>query len=184
VTSGVHQTPAMKQFAEWFDAPPSSREHAFLRDEGWLGGEIVEVRYILGRLLGHNLFRESDDAVHRRLVKFIAEITSKEGAALVCEISDWQMLRSILRYRFETEIAGSKARKPREVFALETFLCHPEISLAELANQVGTTEKQLCRMTNLNYARSAPTRNRNRRKLETSRERKHLKTAKRRSSEP
>src|SRR5262249_54289709 len=103
----VKHNAAMKQFAEWFDAPPSSREHAFLRDEGWLAGCHVVVSYCLGRLLDVNLFREADASVHQRLVKFIEKISSKEGAALFSDVFDWQMARAILRYRFATEIAGS-----------------------------------------------------------------------------
>jgi hypothetical protein len=152
----------MNDLARAFDAPPTSREHRNLADSAWLGGYLVSVRYYLGRLLNKNLFRESDAKVQRRITAFIAATASKEGASLVADEGSWQLSEPILRFRYETEINGESKRKPREVAAIEAFLQNPSVELADLAQIVGTTEKQLRRMSLLNFARAMPARSRNR----------------------
>jgi hypothetical protein len=153
----------MDALARAFDAPLASRDHRVLAESAWMGGYLVSVRYYLGRLLNKNLFRESDAQVEHRIATFIDATTSKEGASLVAQEGSWQLSEPILRFRYEAQINGESKRKPREVAAIEAFLQNPSITLGELARKVGTTEKQLCRMSLLNVARALPARSCNRR---------------------
>jgi hypothetical protein len=148
----------MDALATAFDAEPNSEEHRRLLESVPLGGAFVEVQYYLGRLLRRNLFRQSYEEVHRRLVSYMRTITSREGARFLADEGDWSLSAPLLRFRFERDILGSTQRLPREVMAVEEFLTNPSITLTELARKVGTTEKQLCRMTQLNYARALPIR--------------------------
>ena len=47
--------------AAHFDAPVDSREHWVLRETARDGGDLIEGRYLLGVLIGANLFRVSDN---------------------------------------------------------------------------------------------------------------------------
>ena len=58
--------------ARSFDAPVHSDQHIALRDSAWMGGHYVEGRYLLGMLVGENLFEKSNDEYLRRLHDFIA----------------------------------------------------------------------------------------------------------------
>src|SRR5437868_794805 len=90
--------------AEWFDAPLSSREHAMLRDTGWLAGNISTVRYSLGRLLGRNLFRNTDAEVSDVLRSYVEKRISKTAAALVVDdwYHAWMLFDPLLQYDFHT----------------------------------------------------------------------------------
>jgi hypothetical protein len=158
----------MEILAEYFDAPPSSREHMILRDECWLGGDLIEVRFYLGRLLKQNLFRESNDDVGRTLIAYLKTTTSAEGAALVADegLHAWQVVVPVLKYRFESEVEGARKPPPREAAAIEAFLKNPAIGSQDLARAARTTEKQLNRMTDLNLARALPHRTSNRREVQ------------------
>ncbi|MGH7138950.1 MAG: hypothetical protein ACREHD_24660 [Pirellulales bacterium] len=48
-----------KVIADDFDTPVDSPEHALIRSTAWMGGDLVEGRYLLGILTGTNLFRMS-----------------------------------------------------------------------------------------------------------------------------
>jgi hypothetical protein len=148
----------MDALAAAFDADPNSEEHRRLVELVPLGGEFVEVQYYLGRLLGRNLFRESYAEVHRRLVSYMRTMTSRDGARLLADEGDWYLSAPLLRFRFESELLGASTPKPRKVIAIEEFLKNPKITSSELARLVGTTEKQIARMTLLGYARALPRR--------------------------
>jgi hypothetical protein len=158
----------MDSLATAFDAEPNSEEHRRLAESVWLGGAFVEVRYYLGLLLKRNLFRESHSEVDRRLIAFMKTITSREGARLLADDRSWYLAVPLLRFRYESELLGSAKRKPRNVMAVEEFLKDPSITLSALASRVGTTEKQLSRMTELRYARALPRRVQARRELRKS----------------
>lgn len=73
----LHKTGHMENLARAFDQPIDSQEHHDLATTAWLGGDLVTVRYWLGRLLRRNLFRESDDVVKHSLQKYLLKIGCK-----------------------------------------------------------------------------------------------------------
>lgn len=124
------------------------------------GGDLITVRYSLGRLLGCNLFRHSDAEVSEELRSYVKKRISRTAGALVDDdgLQAWKLFDPILRFDFLTIVEGSKHKKPRDVAAVEAFLRDPSITLADLAREVGTTEKQLNRMSHLGFARALYTR--------------------------
>lgn len=125
-----------------------------LADTALMGGVLIGVRFYLGRLIGKNLFGESQVEVEELLVKYISQRTSAAGGELVRGLSGWSIAQDILRYEFEKQSGKSayRARKliPKAMLAVELFLKNPSISMAQLAKEVGTTEKQLARNSLLN----------------------------------
>ena len=78
--------------------PFESHEHATLEQTALLGGPLVSVRFYLGRLLGKNLFRESDAEVGQRLHEFIATLTSPAGGELMRRPEYGDVAYEVLRY--------------------------------------------------------------------------------------
>lgn len=153
----------MKTYTEFFDAPLSSREHLMLRNEGWLVGARVTVRYYLGRLLGVNLFRKSDAEVTAELTAYIEKTISKTAADLIAvdPMQVWMLFDPILRNRFESQIERREKPTPREVQAVEIYLKNIAMTSSELAIQLKTTQKQIDRLSSLRFARSLIARARN-----------------------
>ena len=143
----------MESLARSFDCPVDSREYTDLAESIWLGGSSLTVRFYLGRLLGRNLFRETNAEVEQRLVEYMSSLTSAAGGELVRGGQGWGIASEILRYRFEMQTKGTSALKRRSIAAIETFLSNPSLTLAELANELRTTEKQLARISGLTVAR-------------------------------
>ncbi|HEX4146643.1 MAG TPA: hypothetical protein VHY91_24285 [Pirellulales bacterium] len=144
---------ALDELARRFDLPIDSPEHIDLVETAWFGGELVSVRAYLGRLLERNLFRESDAEVERRMVDYISSLTSKAGGALFRDPQGWMIASSILRFRFEMQTKARSALNARRIAAVEAFLANPSTTLAQLAKQLKTTEKQLNRNSDLTVAR-------------------------------
>ena len=151
----------MDILAERFDLPESSPEHRDLAESCWMGGELVSLRYYLGRVLRRNLFRESDTQLEKHLVAWLKKRTSVSHANLLRDPQYWQIPDAILRFEFERDTGRSPCGKPREIAALLAVLKKPSITMPELANVVGTTEKQLKRMTTLGLLLAAPVKRRN-----------------------
>ncbi len=143
----------METLAQEFDAPVTSPEHRRMADGAWLGGELVKVRYYLGRLTKRNLFREPDAKVERRLKAWLADRTSKDGAAIASRVEAWQVSATVLRFEFEQQEHLPETQNRREVAAILAYLTDPTISDTDLARRVDTTEKQLARMSTLSDAR-------------------------------
>ncbi len=118
-----------------------------------MGGSSVSVRFYLGRLVGRNLFRESDAEVEVRLADYVSQLTSATGANLSHSLQGWDVAGDILRYRFEIKTKGKSCLKRLHIASIETFLTDPSLTFAELAQKVGTTEKQLNRNASLTVAR-------------------------------
>ena len=137
--------------AEAFDAPVDSEKHQMLRDTAWMGGQLISVRYYLGRLIDRNLFRSSDTDVSAALEAFLADITSKQGAALLTSagLQGWFAAELLLRDIFEQKILDKSSRNSRHVAAVRYFLCNPRRTDEEIARAAGTTIKQLRRNTAL-----------------------------------
>lgn len=143
----------MENLANYFDLPFDSPEHSFLAEEAWIGGELVSVRFYLGRLIRRNLFRLSDTDVEEHLVQYISSVTSTAGGELMRGNQGWMIASQIVRYRFETQAKGSSALKAKNIAAIEAFLTNPKVTMAQLAVELKTTEKQLARISNLKLAR-------------------------------
>src|SRR3712207_533408 len=74
---------ALSHAAALFEAPLSSPEHASLRDTAWMGGALVEGRYLLGRLLRRNFFLLDDDDFQVALQQYFCASISAEVAEIL-----------------------------------------------------------------------------------------------------
>ncbi|MBL8869225.1 MAG: hypothetical protein JNK90_05495 [Planctomycetaceae bacterium] len=152
----------MDNCATRFDAPASSDFHAELRSTAWMGGSLVEGRYLLGMLLGTNLFRFDTEGYLRELNMYISTTISDQAAAVFCNISALDALIPYLRMKYELETDLPRLASPEELGpprnerlerAIEYLLNNLHASLQEIANHLGTTEKQVVRLTDLKWAR-------------------------------
>ena len=142
---------------ELFDEPVDSPSHTFLREEGWLGGDLVVGRYVLGMLLGENLYRLSNDQYAARLHRFLSERVSTAAAEIFGSLSECGHVIPYLRrlYREETRNPPLPVRNDREEAALTYLLHNLGATNAELATAIDSTEKQILRISALTAARSA-----------------------------
>jgi hypothetical protein len=139
---------AMEIHAREFDEPVNSEAHCCLAEYGWIGGNFVTVRYWLGRLLDHNFFRESDEAVTAAMQRYFASRGCAAGAVLVRDLQAWSAAALVLqRHAAATLPHCAQPRNPRLAAALEAVMINPEIPDAELAAFANTTEKQIARMS-------------------------------------
>ncbi|MBN8599785.1 MAG: hypothetical protein J0M26_01950 [Planctomycetes bacterium] len=145
-----------------FDAPASSDFHAELRSTAWMGGGLVEGRYLLGMLLGTNLFRFDTEGYLRELHMYISRTISEQAAAVFCDLSALDALMPYLRMKYELEtdlprLASREEHGPprndRLERAIDYLLHNLHASLQEIANHLGTTEQQVVRLTEIKWAR-------------------------------
>jgi len=141
--------------AECFDAPPDSDKHAGLRDSAWMGGDLVEGRYLLGMLTRENLFKVSDSQYVRKLRSFVSTNVSASAANIFCRLPACQCLIPYLRrlYHTQTTYTPMPSRNDRVEAAVAHFLHNLDASDAEIAAAIGTTEKQVLRISDLSAAR-------------------------------
>ena len=149
---------SMETLAKIFDLPETSEKYQALAAETWLGGSGIVVRYFLGRLLVRNLFRESNSEVEQHIISWLLGRASKSGVLLMNSSDLWTFGAELTRDEFEVSQNRSTTLNAREAAAVLAFLRDPTITIAALANLVGSTEKQLGRMTLLNYVRALPSR--------------------------
>lgn len=140
--------------ADRFDAPVNSPEHAELRDTAWMGGRLTEGRYLLGMLIGKNLFRRTDQQVVegyvRELQKYIEQEVSNQAAELFANSRYDQVLIPYLRlvyHRNPDWPPMDVERRQREERAMEYVLFNLDATVDDLANYLGTTVKQVQRLT-------------------------------------
>ncbi len=128
-----------------FDAPLDSPEHIQLRRELWLGGAYVEGRYLLGRLLQRNFFREShaDFLATRRA--HLQEVAGPGGARILMDDLDLGVM--ILQYQCRRFGDIPHRNKPKILEAYWAIVNNPTLSDAQIAEQIGTTEKSVARMS-------------------------------------
>jgi hypothetical protein len=139
----------METLAHKFDQPIESREHQDLASTAWMGGELVSVRYWLGRLLRHNFFRESDDAVKHALRNYFAANGCEKGSRLASDYQSWRPLATLLQHEVELSEGCQLTKNSRLVLALQAIMANPELTDAQLAAIAKTTEKQIARMTDV-----------------------------------
>lgn len=137
----------MNQLAEMFDSPLDSPEHIQLRSEGWLGGPSVEGRYLLGRLLQRNFFKESDadflSAMHDHLAKAAGPI----GAKILMDDLDIGVI--ILKHQCRRFADIPPPSKPKVLDAYWAIVTNPTLSDVQIAEQIGTTVKTVGQMSYL-----------------------------------
>ncbi|PQO37056.1 hypothetical protein C5Y96_07815 [Blastopirellula marina] len=137
-----------------FDAPVDSPEHAELRDTAWMGGSLSEGMYLLGMLAGKNLFRQTSEQVVEDYVSELREYTkqhvSEQAAAIFCNSRiDWALIPYLrLAYHRNPDWPPMNVeRKQREERAMEYLLFHLDATVDDLADHLGTTVKQVQRLT-------------------------------------
>lgn len=98
----------MEDLAWAFDQPVQSKEHQDLANTAWIGGDLVTVRYWLGRLVQRNFFRESDGAVGEALHNYLVSIGCAKGAQLVSDFQVWSAIVPFL----ESQVKAGEGRPP------------------------------------------------------------------------
>jgi hypothetical protein len=113
-----------------------------------MGGQVVSLRYYLGRLIHRNLFRVSDEAVSSELQRYLSKATSKQGAAVIrsAGVRGWAAAELLLRDTFERRFLGESSCNAKHVAAIRSLLSNPALSLDEIASEARTTVKQLNRL--------------------------------------
>lgn len=122
-------------------------EHRFRREDGWLGGSYVELPYFLSCLTMNNYVRTPfatwDPAVREYVRK-----TTPDAAWIAASSYFHDFAVLILRELYRQSELGRQypirpERRPEK--ATRFVICHPALTLEELASQFGTTVKQLQR---------------------------------------
>lgn len=114
-----------------------------------MGGDLISVRYWLGRLLRHNYFRESNGAVRDALRKYLSDNGCEKGSRLVSDLQSWSPIADVLRHDVEVIEGRTPTKNLRLVAALKALLANPDLTNAELATIAETTEKQIAKMTDV-----------------------------------
>lgn len=138
----------LEALAQSFDEAPESERHRLLQQTAWMGGQVVSLRYYLGRLINRNLFRVSDEVVSNELHKYLSELTSRKGAVVIdnAGVRGWCAAELLLRDVFERRFFGKSTCNAKQVAAIRSLLSNPALSLDEIASEAGTTLKQLNRL--------------------------------------
>jgi hypothetical protein len=103
----------------------------------------------LGRLLKHNFFRESDDAVKQALRTYFATAGCEKGSRLVSDYQSWRPVAILLQHQVELSEGCQLTKNSRLVVALQAIMANPELNDAQLAAMAKTTEKKIARMTDV-----------------------------------
>lgn len=143
----------METLAHAFDQPIESQEHQHLAATAWMGGDLVAVRYWLGRLLRRNFFRESNEVVKQALQDYLVKIGCKKGSRLISDYQAWSPVATLLQHQVETEDRSPLTKNARLVAVIQAVLTNPELTDSQLAAIVKTTEKQIARMTDVSVLR-------------------------------
>lgn len=145
----------MKKQVDPFDQPVSSNEYQRLAATIWMGGDLLTVRYWLGRILRHNLLREPDHSVKVLLKRFCLSNGYDKGSLLVDDYQSWPSFSLILQHEVEQNESDKKRKNLKLIAAIQAMLTDPELTDSELASIAKTTEKQIARMSNIAVLRKA-----------------------------
>jgi hypothetical protein len=145
----------MEVLAHAFDQPIESQEHQELASSAWMGGELIVVRYWLGRLLRRNFFREFDDVVKQALQDYLVKIGCNKGSPSAFDYQAWLPIATLLRQQVETEEGCAPTKNARLVAAIQAVLTDPELNDSELAAVAKTTAKQIARMSEVSVLRKS-----------------------------
>jgi hypothetical protein len=141
----------MSDLARIFDMPHETPEHQMLCQTAWMAGGSVMVPYFLGRLLGENLFRCERTAIAEKLRKFFVQRGWHKSAPLAANFSSWDTLGHLLEHYVQPR--HHKGEPLQRLLAIEAFLLIPNATDQEIARQIGTTEKQVARVSALTWLR-------------------------------
>jgi hypothetical protein len=142
----------MTNCAAFFEAPISSEEHATLRDSAWMGGALVEARYLLGRIASRNFFLVSDDEFKSSLEQYFATYVCRQ-AAKVLAVSSMDLGVRFLRHQCRGIDDIAFVGSPREAQAVFLLAKQPSLTDEDLAAAIGTTVKQIQRISSLKHFR-------------------------------
>lgn len=124
-----------------------------------MGGSLTEGMYLLGMLTGKNLFRQTSEQVVYGYVSELREYTKKQvserAATIFCNSSiDWVLIPYLrLAYHRNPDWPPMNVkRNEREERAMEYLLFHLDATVDDLAVFLGTTAKQVERLTCVKYA--------------------------------
>ncbi|PHS03084.1 MAG: hypothetical protein COA78_19350 [Blastopirellula sp.] len=148
----------LPNLARLFDMPIDSEEHAGLRDDAWIGGDGIEGPYLLGMLIGENLFLLPNDIYIQRLHDFITPRFSSRAAIIFCTFSESSLLIPYLRKTYELETDYPSIDGPRNnriENAIEFLLGNLDATDSEIAIFLETTEKQVLRISDITAAKRA-----------------------------
>lgn len=145
-----------------FASEPHSNDHSALRETAWLGGHLAEARYIVGVLTGENLFELDTDAFYKALHVFISNQFSADAANIFCNGWGADLLLPYLRatYSSKPELPPfpppdrlGPPRNERVERATFFLLQNLHVEYDEIAEHLGTTEKQVLRLSNVTHAK-------------------------------
>jgi hypothetical protein len=85
-----------------FDKPVDSPEHSDRRNSAWIGGDLVEGRYLLGMLIGKNLFRMSNERYASELNKYLCTNVSALVGEVFGNIHACHHVIPYLRHKYRT----------------------------------------------------------------------------------
>lgn len=145
----------MESLAIAFDMPVGSVAHDQLASTVWMGGDLVTVRYWLGRLIGRNLFRGSDQAVGSSLQRHLNSAGFIEGSRLAENRAAWGPIANYLQACCLSGKHGRGSRGASKIALIAAFLADPTSSDSQLAVAANTTEKQVVRNADLKVLRTA-----------------------------
>ena len=107
----------------------------------------------MGRLLSHNLFRESDDAVKEALRSYLINNGCAKSSQLVSDSQIWCSLGVLLRDEVEVADNMPTTSDRRIVSAIRAVMADPDVTDSQLARIVNTTPRQIARMSHVNVIR-------------------------------
>jgi len=139
----------MDALASAFDQPVDSPEHRMLAETASMGGNLVTVRYWLGRLINRNLFRETHGSVKVALQQYLTDQKCPKGASLVFDPQSWSSIVLLLQHHMEIRTGVRPTQNPRLIAAIQAVMNDPDMDNSQLAKIAKTTEKQLARMTDV-----------------------------------
>ena len=135
-----------------FDAPISSDKHAELRDTAWMGLDLIEGRYLLGRLLHQNFFRATNEEYHSSLQEYFLGLVGKRAAS-VLSTSAPNLGVLFLRWQCRKISDIKFVGRLREAKAIYLLAMDPKLADVQLAAELKTTVKQIERLASVSYFR-------------------------------
>lgn len=142
----------MMDCADRFDESIDSHLHRELRDTAWMGGSLTEGRYLLGMLIGKNLFRISHDEYYQKLHNYLREQISQEAADLSATSTSEKWVIPYLRLAYHQSGRYPTIRvdrKHRAELGVTYLFHHLDATVAEIASHLNTTEKQVLRISDI-----------------------------------
>lgn len=129
--------------AEHFDEPIESDVHRLVRDTAWIGGSLIEGKYLLGILIGKNLFRVTVEEYYETLHDYLCENVSREVAGLFTTIDIVILYMRLVYHENGNLPVINVERKHRAEHGVAFLFQNLDATVAEIASHLKTTEKQV-----------------------------------------